>query len=297
MKLKLGIVILNYNDYKTTLKLINHIKYYDEIDNIVVVDNKSTNNSLEMLKESNDNTWYLITSSENKGYASGNNIGIKYLIDNFNVDIIGIVNPDIMFSNDFICEIKKSFEKYYEEYAIITGLQLKPDGNISKRAFWKELNFKRLLVSNSYILSKIDNIFNNYIEKKIKEDKEIIDVSVVEGCCFFINASDMKKIGFFDENTFLFCEEDILAKKIKKIDKKIGVNKKITFIHNHSTTIKKALSEVKINRLIVKSKKYFLNKYITNNIIANFLFKITSDMSLLELLFVVIPYSKIKNKR
>lgn len=297
MKLKLGIVILNYNDYKTTLKLINHIKYYDEIDNIVVVDNKSTNNSLEMLKESNDNTWYLITSSENKGYASGNNIGIKYLIDNFDVDIIGIVNPDIVFSNDFIYEIKKSFEKYYKKYTIITGLQLKPDGNISKRAFWKELNFKRLLVSNSYILSKIDNIFNNYIEKKIKEDKEIIDVSVVEGCCFFINASDMKKIGFFDENTFLFCEEDILAKKIKKIDKKIGVNKKITFIHNHSTTIKKALSEVKINRLIVKSKKYFLNKYITNNIIANFLFKITSDMSLLELLFVVIPYSKIKNKR
>lgn len=34
MKLKLGIVILNYNDYKTTLKLINHIKYYNEIDNI-----------------------------------------------------------------------------------------------------------------------------------------------------------------------------------------------------------------------------------------------------------------------
>lgn len=297
MKLRLGIVILNYNDYKTTLGLINHIKYYTEIDHIVVVDNKSTNNSLKMLKEANDNTWYLITSSENKGYASGNNIGIKYLIDNFNVDIIGIVNPDIMFSNDFICEIKKSFEKYYEEYAIITGLQLKPDGSISKRAFWKELNFKRLLISNSSILSKIDNIFNNYIEKKIKEDKEIIDVSVVEGCCFFINANDMKKIGFFDENTFLFCEEDILAKKIKKINKKIGVNKKITFIHNHSTTIKKAFSEIKINRLMVKSKKYLLNKYITNNIIANFLFKITSGISLLELLFVVIPYSKMKNKR
>ena len=137
MKLRLGIVILNYNDYKTTLDLINRIKYYDEIDNIVVVDNKSTNNSLEMLKKSNDNTWCLIASSENKGYASGNNIGIKYLIDNFNVDIIGIVNPDIIFSNEFICEIKKSFEKYYEEYALITGLQLKPDGSISKRAFGK----------------------------------------------------------------------------------------------------------------------------------------------------------------
>lgn len=297
MKLRLGIVILNYNDYKTTLDLINRIKYYDEIDNIVIVDNKSTNNSLEMLKKANDNTWHLIASSENKGYASGNNIGIKYLIDNFDVDIIGIVNPDIIFSNEFICEIKNLFEKYYEEYAIITGLQLKPDRSISKRAFWKELNFKRLLISNSPILSKFDDIINNYIEKKIKEDKEIIDVSVVEGCCFFINANDMKKINFFDESTFLFCEEDILAKKLKKINRKIGINKEITFIHNHSTTIKKVFSQIRVSKLILKSKEYLLNKYITDNIVAKFLFKISSFMCILEILFLVYPYEKIKNIR
>lgn len=295
MKLRLGIVILNYNDYKTTLDLINRIKYYDEIDNIVVVDNKSTNNSLEMLKKSNDNTWCLIASSENKGYASGNNIGIKYLIDNFNVDIIGIVNPDIIFSNEFICEIKKSFEKYYEEYALITGLQLKPDGSISKRAFWKELNLKRLLISNSFILSKIVNNYENYINKKLKEKRNIVSVSVVEGCCFFINANDIKKIGFFDENTFLFCEEDILAKKIKQLNKKIGVNKNITFIHNHSTTIRKVFSQIRVTKLILKSKKYMLNNYITDNIIAKFLFKVTSIICILELIFVVYPYEKIKN--
>lgn len=296
MKLKLGIVILNYNDYKTTLNLINHIKYYDEIDNIVVVDNKSTNNSLEMLKEANDNTWHLITSSENKGYASGNNIGIKYLIDNFDVDIIGIINPDILFSNDFIFEIKKSFEKYYKEYAIITGLQLKPDRSISKRAFWKELNFKRLLISNSPILSKIDNIFNNYIKNKIKEDKEIIDVSVVEGCCFFINAIDIKKIRFFDENTFLFCEEDILAKKIKKINKKIGVNKEITFIHNHSTTIKKVFSQMKVLKINLISKEYFMKEYLTNKRIYRMLFKLTTITCFFENIFIIYPYYKLKNK-
>ena len=293
--MKLGIVILNYNDYKTTLNLINHIKYYTEIDHIVVVDNKSTNNSLKILKEENDNTWYLIASSENKGYASGNNIGIKYLIDNFNVDIIGIVNPDIIFSNKFICEIKKSFEKYHEEYALITGLQLKSDGSISKRAFWKELNFKRLLISNSPILSKIDNVINDYIEKKKKEDKEIIDVSVVEGCCFFINVDDMRKINFFDESTFLFCEEDILAKKLKKINRKIGVNKEITFMHNHSTTIKKVFSKIKITKIMLRSKRYFLINYISNDWWSKLLYDITSVTCILEEIFIIYPYYKIKN--
>lgn len=292
--MKLGIVILNYNDYKTTIDLVNHIKNYDAIDHLVVVDNKSSNDSLKILKKANDATWDLIASSENKGYASGNNIGIKYLINNFDVDIIGIVNPDIKFSNEFIYEIKKSF-KENKEYAIITGLQLKPDGSISKRAFWKELNLKRLLISNSFILSKIVNNYEKYITKKLQEKKRIITVPVVEGCCFFINADDMKKIGFFDENTFLFCEEDILAKKIKQTNKKIGVNKKITFIHNHSTTIKKAFSQLKTNKLILKSKKYLLNKYITNNVIVDFLFKITSITCLLELIFIIYPYIKIKN--
>lgn len=44
---KVGIVILNYNDYQTTKDMIDNIKDYDSIDHIVIVDNKSTDNSYE----------------------------------------------------------------------------------------------------------------------------------------------------------------------------------------------------------------------------------------------------------
>lgn len=294
MKLRLGIVILNYNDYKTTLNLINQIKYYDEIDHIVVVDNKSTNNSLEMLKEANDNTWYLIASPENKGYASGNNIGIRYLINNFNIDIIGIVNPDVMFTNNFVYQIKQTFiEK--KDYAIITGLQLKPDGSINKSAYWKDATISRLLISNSYILSKIENMFNDAISKQMKNEGKIITVASIEGSCFFIRTKDMQRIGLFDENTFLFCEEGILAKKLKKINRKIGVNKEITFIHNHSTTMKKVFSKIKITKIMLKSKRYFLINYISNVWWAKLLYDITSITCILEEIFIVYPYYKIKN--
>ena len=40
-KLKTGFVVLNYNDYKTTIKLIENIKNYNSIDVIVIVDNCS----------------------------------------------------------------------------------------------------------------------------------------------------------------------------------------------------------------------------------------------------------------
>ena len=42
---KLVFVIINYNDYETTKKLLDNIKDYKVIDKIYVVDNHSTDNS------------------------------------------------------------------------------------------------------------------------------------------------------------------------------------------------------------------------------------------------------------
>ena len=50
-KLKTGLVVLNYNDYKTTIKLIKMIKDYKSIDLIVIVDNCSTDKSYKKINE------------------------------------------------------------------------------------------------------------------------------------------------------------------------------------------------------------------------------------------------------
>ena len=49
--MKNGIVIVNYNDYKTTKRLIDNIRDYKVFDKIVIVDNKSSDNSLKELKK------------------------------------------------------------------------------------------------------------------------------------------------------------------------------------------------------------------------------------------------------
>ena len=42
---RIGCVILNYNDSETTIKLLSHISGFDSLDEIIVVDNKSTDDS------------------------------------------------------------------------------------------------------------------------------------------------------------------------------------------------------------------------------------------------------------
>ena len=62
----LDFIILNYNDFRTTMNLINEIHDYKCIDHIIVVDNLSSDNSYEKLKENSDNKVIVISTEKTK---------------------------------------------------------------------------------------------------------------------------------------------------------------------------------------------------------------------------------------
>ena len=89
-------VIVNYNDYETTKRLLDNVKDYKVLKEIVVVDNKSTDNSLEELRKLKNKKITIIDSGENKGYSYALNVGCKYLIDKYKSLNIVISNSDII---------------------------------------------------------------------------------------------------------------------------------------------------------------------------------------------------------
>lgn len=268
--MKIGLVILNYNDYNSTIKLINSIRNFSEIDHIVVVDNCSTNESYQKLQEIHDLRWDLIQTKSNRGYASGNNIGAKFLIDNYSIDIIGIVNPDVSFDNYFVEKIKGDFERN-NEYALITGVELNRAGNIDSGSFWRKRAW--IHVCQRDLISTIKGIVQvigermacpakKYVMQSLLKHDSLFPVDVVIGSLFFIRKDDFIKIEGFDEGTFLFMEEDILAWKISKLHKYIGVDPAIRFTHLGSTSVSSVMSQLRRKKIQFTSEKYFLDKYI-----------------------------------
>ena len=79
----IGMVIVNYNDYRTTKRLLDNVKNYKILKEIVVVDNKSTDDSLENLQKLKNKKITIIDSGENKGYSYALNVGCKYLITKY----------------------------------------------------------------------------------------------------------------------------------------------------------------------------------------------------------------------
>ena len=67
-------ITVNYNDYKTTYNLIQNIENYDVVDEIVIVDNDSKDDSFEKLLKLRNNKITVLKNSSNKGYGSADHI-------------------------------------------------------------------------------------------------------------------------------------------------------------------------------------------------------------------------------
>ena len=78
--MKVAVIIVNYNDAEQTVLYVNKIKEYNNIQKIVVVDNLSTNaDTMDILRQIDDEKVTIIQSGKNGGYSYGNNFGVKYL--------------------------------------------------------------------------------------------------------------------------------------------------------------------------------------------------------------------------
>lgn len=97
----------------------------------------------------------------------------------------------------------------------------------------------------------------------------------------------LRKFGYFDENVFLFYEEDILASKLKKLGYKEMSLNSVSFKHFESQTIGKVMSYYNKIKLLQKSKMYFQKKYNNISKFQQIIFTIINYWRRVELLFEI----------
>lgn len=122
MKVRLSCVILNYNDAKTTEKLVRQIADYKIWHQIIIVDNASTDDSLERLKrleKGNDAKLQVLSADHNGGYGYGNNLGVRYAAAQGSATHVLIANPDVVFSEQSLKSMLAVFA-HHPEVGIVT---------------------------------------------------------------------------------------------------------------------------------------------------------------------------------
>lgn len=253
--MKNGIVILNYNDSDNTSLILEDIRNYKILDKIVIVDNKSTDDSVKKLKHYENKKIKIIEAKENKGYAAGNNLGIEYLIKE-GIENIVISNPDIIVSEEAIKLLIRDLER--KDIDCVAPRIKEPNG-ISRG--WKLPTFYSELVSNIPFFRRFEQKMLSYKEEDYQSD--LTSVDVVKGCFFIIKKEAIEDIHFFDENTFLYYEEIIMGHKLKKKSYRTMVDNRVEVVHALSQSVDKSVNRIRKFKLL-KESQYYYEKYVNH---------------------------------
>ena len=287
--MKTAVVILNYNDYETTKDMIEQIKNYKCLNHILIVDNKSTDRSYSKLKKFENKKIEVIKTDENKGYAYGNNFGVRYLDEKYKIDNIIISNPDVIVSEETINTLISDLKD--ETITLIAPL-VEEKGQISRG--WKLPHFKEDLISNINYFHKYSKRLMSYNEDHY--NNKLSRVEAVHGCFFMIKLNEFKKVNYFDENTFLYYEENILGKKLKDNNMFCYVDNSVKVIHNLSVSVDKTYNQIKKYKILKNSQKYYEKNYNNLNIFGIILLRIFYYISLM-ISYIIVFISNLKGSK
>ena len=257
-------MILNYETAPLTEACAKQIADICPQSYIVIVDNLSRDESFSYLSScfSCFEKVFVIESEKNGGYSYGNNCGVKFLLSKTSVEFIGIVNPDVCFPDSRIFESLVSKLIAQKHLAAITGLMISGNSIVPRLISWKLPKGIDDFFTNSAILRRL---YDPLLVKKYEVlDENTLYVDTVPGSFFIIRSSVLQKVGFFDENLFLYYEENSLFSLTRKLGYKVGLSTCTSFFHKHDYSTMELKKEWCHFAYFCKSQKHYTVTYLEN---------------------------------
>ena len=227
----LSIVIVTF---KSEAVIHECIKSIDKDIKIIVVENSNNNKFKEELEMKYNNV-SCVLSYDNLGMGRGNNFGIRKT----KTDFVLILNPDVILESTTINELIISAQKN-SNFSIIAPIS-------------SDINYPNY---------KLDNE-----QKNIIRNEQPFKVKSVDGFAMLFNKIKLEKIideDYFDENFFMYLENDDLCKRITDENEYIYVvpSSKIKHLGGKAVNIKyKDEVELARNWHWIWSKFYFNKKH------------------------------------
>ena len=263
MKEKVDCVILNYNDADSCIELVNKIKKYENIKKIIIVDNNSTDNSVQKLEIIKSEKVDIVHSIRNGGYGYGNNLGINKAFEDRQIGKVLVCNPDVAFDEKLINKMIKVMDKT-KDCGLVSCLQIDKNDEEFKWCAWSIPSAMQFTVSLGLLIPKLYR--NYYVSNGELHKKPICKVDCVSGSLLMISRMAFEKIGGYDENIFLYCEETVLGCKLKEAGFNTYICTDEYYQHLHSVSINKTFKKnMEKRKILLKSHKYVLKKYLKAN--------------------------------
>jgi GT2 family glycosyltransferase len=245
-----AIILLNWNglDYtKACIDSLMEISYNHY--QVIVVDNGSTDGSLEKLKVLFPKVVFLM-SPVNLGFTGGNNLGISYALEH-GFRFILLLNNDTLVEKEFLEPLVSHLSGSPSVAAVQPLIYYVHDRN----KLWNAGgNYQRWL-ANSKTSYKIEGAGSPYA------------TDWITGCAILIKASVVHQIGLLDDAYFAYHEDVDWSLRMRKANMGLAVvpQSRIYHVAGASSTSKEKGKEgsldPKVHYLNVRNQLFQLRKY------------------------------------
>ncbi|MGN8656025.1 glycosyltransferase [Blautia obeum] len=260
-------LILNYETYWECFDCVKSI--YTSIGKniidsgacvIVIVDNGSQNDSLQRIKNKyrSERNIYIIASHTNLGFAKGNNLGFRYIKDNFKAKFICMINSDILITDDdFLSKLVINYENCKFSVAgpnvvLPSGTPLNPMKSNLCDSDTADVAIKNLMLKLKLCDLHIEPLVAAWMRVKNKftqRNKSLTGVGKtrklecmageqVHGCFIIFSEEYIEKFDGLYDKTFLYGEETLLRLRCTRCKMSMWYLADLHALHNESRTEK-----------------------------------------------------------
>ena len=200
-----SVVIVNYNAGPLLIHCVHAA--LEQARQIIVVDNASSDSSVEKLKDnfSQEDHLNLIATGKNSGFAAGCNVGLAASTQPY----ILFLNPDCILSADSLQRMVQVMESD-PHIGMVGGYLINPDGSEQgggRRAIptpWRAL----VRALGLYPLEKYwPQLFFDFHLHHQPLPQAPIEVEAISGALMLVRREAIDDVGAWDERYFLHCED------------------------------------------------------------------------------------------
>jgi len=220
------VVILNWNLKDDTAECIDSVlrSDYPKV-RIIVVDNGSTDGSIEYLS-SRFPEIHIIANEENRGFAEGNNIGIRHALQH-GAEHVFILNNDTIVDGGLLRHLVQAAESDPQIGAVGPVIYY----YAARRKIWwlGDRQHRLLPVPISVARGQEDR----------GQLGSALPVDYITGCAMLIKRAVLEQVGFFDPRLFWYYEDADLCRRIRQAGYGIVAVPRAKMWHKVSMTAKK----------------------------------------------------------
>lgn len=208
------VIILNYDGGDAVIACANSVFHSRGIvPHVVIVDNASTDQSLERLRQRFPRATY-IRNDTNIGFAAGNNVGIRFALERGATHVV-LVNNDAVLAPDAIAELVAAANTTPSPAALCPIITT-PGGRTwyaGARIDWLRMRVRhvRLVPRNCR--------------------KQVVPVPVLTGCVLCIHRDVFRLAGLLNESYFLYYEDADFSVCARAAGCTVGVAPRARAVH------------------------------------------------------------------